>query len=72
MAKTATIGAFFVLAMTAGFSGVPVFDCALRAVVGAAAVYVLLRFAGEVTQWLVRTSGPPEQPGDTGRQKGQS
>ncbi len=72
MAKTAAIGAFFVLAMTAGFSGVPVFDSALRAVAGAAAVYVLLRFAGEVTQWLVRTSSPLEQPGEPGRKKGQS
>ena len=43
--SVATIG-FFVLAFVGWFSGVPAFVCGLRALAGAAALYVLINLAG--------------------------
>ena len=53
LAKTAAAIGFFGLAFVGWSTGVPVFICGLRALAGAAALYVLVRLAGAAVVRIV-------------------
>ena len=52
-AMTVAAAGFFVLALVGWVSRVPVFTCGMRALAGAAMLYVLVRLVGALLMWIV-------------------
>ena len=72
MSVPIAVAGFFVLAFVGWASGVPPFTCAIRALIGAAVLYVLVTVAGRlivniVVESIIRDSREGEELGDTSR-----
>ena len=66
-AVTAAVMGFFALAFVAWLGGCTTFRCAIRGLIGAGIVYVLVRFALKVlvnviAETLAKTQMSPEEP----------